>query len=432
MKSNHNYQNWWNNLTTAQQLETDPDRVFLETAQAEQQYALSPEEQAKWKKSQESPELPQAQVTPSRCPSPDVTLEMLDDRPMLANAPLAPVIEEEAVEEELSEVEVNDHMPDPNDFFYSVHPESRPRERHALPHQLVHVTSKNWFGTHNDAEYLSTDELADEMEIHKDLIQYFVMYKEVAPSTGHEHYHSLLILHSMKRAHTAIDIDPRGSWEKCTGTALQAFKYVSKEGQLHFEYGQAPTAIQRYKEALAPEQRKRQHPTKAEEQWKEMLDKAKRGDETIRDEKLYARYGSYFDRILAHAHKDEIYPGELTQKNKWIWGPTGTGKTRCVWEDAVAQEKRVFVKNCNKWWDGYEGQEIVLIDDAGENIKVLAQHIKNWADRYPFTAEVKGGTRRINTSEFKLIITSNYSIDQLFNETDAEAIKRRFEVVYME
>lgn len=431
MKSNHNYNNWWNNLTTSQQLECDPDRVFFETAQAEQQYALSPVERANWPQ-----EIPQAQITPSRCPSPDITQEMPDDRPTLANAPLAPAFkddEEESVQEDdYSSIEVNDHMPDADEVFRSLRNIPPPRATHPVPHDLVGVMSINWFGTHNDPEYLSIEELEEEMEEHKKFIQYFVIFEEEAPSTGHKHHHSLLVLKSRKSAHTAIDIDPKGSWEKCIGTALQAYKYISKENKKHFEYGVAPPAIKRYQEAMVNEDRKRPHQTKADEQWKEMLDKAKRGDETVRDERLYARFGSYFDRILAHAHKDEIYSGELPKKNRWIWGPTGTGKTRCVWEDAIAQEKRVFVKNCNKWWDGYEGQEIVLIDDAGENIKVLAQHIKNWADRYPFTAEVKGGTRRINTSEFELVVTSNYSIDQLFNETDAEAIKRRFDILYVE
>ena len=43
-----------------------------------------------------------------------------------------------------------------------------------------------------------------------------------------------------------------------------------------------------------------------------------------------------------------------------LWGPSGTGKSRFVaacWPDAFWKAPE------SKWWDGYSGQETVVLDD---------------------------------------------------------------------
>ena len=66
-------------------------------------------------------------------------------------------------------------------------------------------------------------------------------------------------------------------------------------------------------------------------------------------------------------------------------------------------------------------------------MQMLIQHLKIWADRYPFIGEIKNSALEISPNDYCLVVTSNYSIDQAFmdepkadHQIDREAIHRRF------
>lgn len=59
----------------------------------------------------------------------------------------------------------------------------------------------------------------------------------------------------------------------------------------------------------------------------------------------------------------------------------------------------------------------------------LAHYLKIWADKWGTMGEVKGGT--VGLTYEKFIVTSNFSIDELFQKqplATRDAIKRRFKV----
>lgn len=111
----------------------------------------------------------------------------------------------------------------------------------------------------------------------------------------------------------------------------------------------------------------------------------------------------------------------------WIYGKSGYGKSRMARRDYPG----AYPKLCNKWWDGYQNQKYVIMDDIGLEHKILGQQLKIWGDRYGCILENKGGA--MSSTYEKFIVTSQYSIEEIFgdDERTVEALRRRFKVIHL-
>ena len=94
------------------------------------------------------------------------------------------------------------------------------------------------------------------------------------------------------------------------------------------------------------------------------------------------------DISLYHLHGTSAYEGP--RDCVYIYGKSGSGKTRSAVE--ACPRHAMFWKPISKWWDGYMGQEYVLIDDLDPSHKFIGYWLKLWADRYAISGEIKGGT----------------------------------------
>lgn len=110
-----------------------------------------------------------------------------------------------------------------------------------------------------------------------------------------------------------------------------------------------------------------------------------------------------------------------------FWGATGTGKSRDAWEQAGLQ---AYPKApTTKFWDGYHGQEHVVIDEFRGSIEI--SHLLRWFDRYPVYVEIKGSSVPYQVKT--IWITSNLEPRSWYPELDSatlEALMRRLRVVH--
>lgn len=165
---------------------------------------------------------------------------------------------------------------------------------------------------------------------------------------------------------------------------------------------------------------------KQERDWQLLLELAK-CNKMFQIEQDDPRDYIIYYKTLRQIALDNLDSKALVRRCLWIHGKPGTGKSR------VAHNlfPNAYWKNVNKWWDGYRGEQTVVMDDF--DTPVLFSYLKRWADRYKVIGEVKGSSVGLTYEQF--IITSNFTPQQLadrdlaISQATVEAVERRFLIV---
>lgn len=262
--------------------------------------------------------------------------------------------------------------------------------------------ARSWFGTLNN---YSEEELLE-------LRTFDCIYKAIGFHVGEKsHIPHLHCVIQFKNPRGFPKLSKRWHWEPRMGKIEEAINYLNKENKLE-EFGDRP-----------------QDKRDISQEWSEFVHSIHSGT-LDKDSKIYARYRSYALSRLAELRPRKDYEGDLSHKNLWIWGPAGCGKSRMVRQ--TFDPSQIYSKFINKWWDAYNYEKCVLIEDADPSqCKMLAHYFKIWSDRYSFGAEVKNGRIQINPCDYHLIVTSNYPIEVCFDESDVPPVLRRFDVIHI-
>jgi len=140
---------------------------------------------------------------------------------------------------------------------------------------------------------------------------------------------------------------------------------------------------------------------------------------------MYIKFHSGIEKLCHRlsADRDRNDPPIVT----WIYGTTGKGKTKFIYDNHTD----IWVSGKNlQWWDGYENQEVVLIDDFRKDFCTFHELLRI-LDRYPYQVAVKGGFRKLN-SKF-IYITSPFHPEETYEvrEDLGQLLRRITKIIKM-
>jgi len=263
--------------------------------------------------------------------------------------------------------------------------------------------NRNFCFTYNN--YPNTD-LVDNV-----VCKYIAYSHEVAPTTGTPHLQGWITFANTKTLDQARRLLPGCHLLVMHGSLAQNDTYCSKEG--------TQTLIERGVKPISNDNKGRAEKLR----WQRARDLAKSGKLDDIDADIYVRYYNTLKNIKKD-HMSKPYPKDV--KCFWIYGPTGTGKSHSV-------ETRFpdCYKKCMddlKWFDGYQGEDVIYLEDIDKYQVKWGGILKRLADRWPMQASVKGSMQYIRPGV--VIVTSNYRIEDIWqDEQTVDPLFRRFTVI---
>lgn len=270
----------------------------------------------------------------------------------------------------------------------------------------MNTTSKNWCFTLNNYTEAEVAFLTTITEKEDSVIRFVAFAHELGSLEETPHLQGYLCCKHSVRMTQLKKLLPRAHLEKMKGRIDQSAAYCSKQSELQ-KFGIEP-------KPPGPSEKNR---------WAQTLEHAKSSQLDEIEPDIRIRYYNTLNRIARdYAPPPQTIDGLLS--NEWIWGPPGSGKSRRAREE----NPNCYIKSLNKWWENYNGEDVVLIDDFQPGFH-MEYFIKIWSDRYPFRADIKNSSALIRPQ--RIIVTSNYSIEQCFQGVDCEAVKRRFVEIFL-
>ena len=211
----------------------------------------------------------------------------------------------------------------------------------------------------------------------------YMIYGREVGKNGTPHLQGYIEFGIGKRLTTMKNINGRAHWEPRKGTQEQAVKYCKKDNDFE-EFGEMKT------QGLRKD-----------------LDAVRQNALESGMRMVTSYYNAQQIRVAQIFLSFNEEPRDWVPEVIWLWGPTGTGKSKLARE---LLDGDVYVKNTgNKWWNGYDGHEEVIIDDFRDDWWTLV-YMLGLLDRYSFEVECKGGGRQFRAR--RIVVTSARSPQQ--------------------
>lgn len=238
----------------------------------------------------------------------------------------------------------------------------------------------------------------DEIEVLDNLeCQYIVYGKELAPETQTPHLQGFVYFPNAKTM-TAIKkkIGNRAHLEVSRGTPSENRTYCIKDGDF-VERGELPQQGQRTDIQVV----------------RDVVNQGKGMRAILDEEKVTIPMIKIAEKYLTYKEKPRNWKPYVW----WIWGPTGSGKSRRARE--LLGPEPFEAMETNQWWDGYDAHADVIIDDMRGDFAKFHVLLK-LLDRYGFRVQIKGGYRQFLAK--RIVITSCYHPTEMFSGRTTEDI----------
>lgn len=254
-----------------------------------------------------------------------------------------------------------------------------------------------------------TDEECD--AIKQTECRYIIFGKEIAPTTGTPHLQGYIYFDEKKSMTYILKLKGwnRVSLREAKGNADQNKTYTSKDGDV-FEKGEKPN------------QGKRQD-------LNQVYDRIRRGEnlDRIIDEcpDTYLIAHRVMDR-LEDIHLRNRLRNFMTE-GEWVFGPSGVGKSEYAFQ---APGSKYIWADDGDWWDGYRGQDLVIIDEFRGQLAY--NKLLKMVDKHPNFYVRRRGREPMPFISKKVIITSSMPPWKVYKNLDPEdsfkQLFRRFKI----
>lgn len=120
----------------------------------------------------------------------------------------------------------------------------------------------------------------------------------------------------------------------------------------------------------------------------------------------------YYEKYLKYYEE----PRRLKPITYWYFGSTGCSKSWLAKKLASNWGNVYHKTNKSKWWDGYDGEQVILIDDYNTEWNITFNELLHLTGPGQCRIETKGGTRQFKG--LRIWITSPKSVEHTFQHTE--------------